>query len=166
VEDARERVAAGSLDLFPPFVDTTTWDERPIARERPYGSSVVVWRPTDAGREYLLLHRTAAGPPEYEGDWAWTPPSGARQPGELLEDGARRELREEAGLDLPLVETGLGTEEWHVYAAEAPADVEVVLDPEHDRFRWVSAEEAARICLPPMVGRSVAAVEAWLGSRS
>jgi predicted metal-dependent hydrolase/ADP-ribose pyrophosphatase YjhB (NUDIX family) len=166
VEDARERVAAGSLDLFPPFVDTTTWDERPIAREKPYGSSVVVWRPTHAGREYLVLHRAAAGPLEYEGDWAWTPPSGARQPGERVDDAARRELREEAGLDLPLVETGIGSDEWHVYAAEAPADTEVVLDAEHDRFRWVSPEEAARICLPPMVGRSVAEVNTWLDSRS
>jgi predicted metal-dependent hydrolase len=164
VEDAADRVAAGSLDLFPPFVDRTTWDERPIAREKPYGSSVVVWRSTDAGREYLVLHRTAAGPPEYEGDWAWTPPSGARQPGERVEDAARRELEEETGLELTLVETAVGSGEWHVYAAEALAGAEVVLDAEHDRFRWVSAEEAARICLPAMVGRSVAAVDAWLAS--
>jgi predicted metal-dependent hydrolase/ADP-ribose pyrophosphatase YjhB (NUDIX family) len=166
VEDAAERVAAGSLELFPPFVDRTTWDERPIAREKPYGSSVVVWRSTCSGRAYLVLHRTAAGPPDYEGDWAWTPPSGARQPGERLEDAARRELREETGLELPLSDTGLGSDEWRVYAAEAPADAEVVLDPEHDRFRWVSADEAVRICRPPLVGRRVAAVDAWLASRT
>jgi predicted metal-dependent hydrolase/ADP-ribose pyrophosphatase YjhB (NUDIX family) len=164
VEDAARTVASGSLELFPPFVDATTWDERPIATEKPYGASVVVWRHRGDTREYLVLHRAAAGPPGYEGDWAWTPPSGARQPDEPIRETALRELTEEVGLRLPLVETPCGSEEWRVYAAEAPADAAVVLDAEHDRFRWVAAEEAAGICLPPLVGRSVAAVDAWLDS--
>jgi predicted metal-dependent hydrolase len=162
VEDAARLVASGSLDLFPPFVDSTTWDKTPVVREKPYGSSVIVWRTAGEGREYLILHRTAAGPPDYEGDWAWTPPSGARQPGEAVEEAARRELREETGLELALVETAVGSEEWRVFAAEAAQDTKVELDAEHDRYRWVTAHEAAGVCLPPMVGRSIVAVDTWL----
>ncbi|MBA3330077.1 MAG: hypothetical protein H0T39_04240, partial [Actinobacteria bacterium] len=60
----------------------TTWDGLPVARERPYACCVVVWREGERGREFLLLHRMAPGGAGFEGDWAWTPPSGARQPGE------------------------------------------------------------------------------------
>ena len=39
----------------------------------------------ESGRdEFLLLHRVAPGGPDYEGEWAWTPPAGARQPREDL----------------------------------------------------------------------------------
>ncbi len=165
VEDAALLVDSGSLDLFPPFVGSTTWDGTPISREKPYGSSVIVWRTAGEAREYLILHRTAAGPPDYEGDWAWTPPSGARQPGETVEDGARRELLEETGLELGLMETGAESEEWVVYAAEAPPGADIELDAEHDRYRWVSADEAARLCLPSTVGRSILAVDARLRDR-
>ena len=164
VDDAARTVAGGSLELFPPFLEATTWDEQPVARDKPYGCSVVVWRRVAGAREYLILHRRAAGPPDYEGNWAWTPPSGARRPGENLDESARRELREETGLELPLNATDLGSEEWVVFWAEAPTDAEVVLDAEHDRFLWVAAEEAALVCLPALVGHSVSAVDAWLES--
>jgi 8-oxo-dGTP pyrophosphatase MutT (NUDIX family) len=139
-----------------------TWDGHPVSPEKPYGASIVVWRRASDGREFLILHRTHAGGPEFEGDWAWTPPSGARFPGELLEDAARRELAEEASLELPLELTGLGNDEWAVFVAEAPADALVVLDEEHDRFAWVSAAEAAARCRPALVGRTLVAVDAWL----
>jgi hypothetical protein len=67
---------------------------------------------------------------------------------------------------LQITPTELGAPEWAVFVAEAPPYADVVLDEEHDRFQWVPAEEAARVCLPAMVGRSVAAVEAWLESGS
>ena len=164
VEGAARTVASGSLELPPPAVHLTTWDQRRVAGEKPYGSSVVVWRRIRGEREYLVLHRAAAGAPEYEGDWAWTPPSGARQPGEDVEAAARRELREETGLELSITHTELGSEDWRVYSAEAPADARVVLDEEHDRYRWVSAAEAARICLPAQVGRRIAEVDASIGA--
>lgn len=166
VEDAARTVAGGSLDLFPPLLSSTTWDARPMATEKPYGCSVVVWRLHQLRREYLILHRRAAGGPEYEGDWAWTPPSGARQPGESQDQAARRELREETGLNVPITATDLGSEQWAVYIAEAPPDAEIVLDAEHDRFLWASPEEAERLCLPAMVGASIRTVEARLSSET
>jgi predicted metal-dependent hydrolase/ADP-ribose pyrophosphatase YjhB (NUDIX family) len=164
VEDAAGTVAEGSLDLFPPLLSATTWDDRPMATEQPYGCSVVVWRPSEVGREYLILHRRAAGGPGFEGAWAWTPPSGARLPDELPDEAARRELREETGLELPITRTDVGREQWAMYVAKAPLDAEIVLDAEHDRAAWVSLEEAVRVCLPPMVGASIQAVDDLLSS--
>ncbi len=136
---------------------THTWDGVPVDSEAPYGSAVVVWRPGEEGREYLVLHRTA--PEDPGGDWAWTPPSGARQPGEEPAAAARRELFEETGLDLELRATRCGDEGWLVWVAEAPLDVEVVLDAEHDSYAWLAAEDAATRCLPPAVGESIRCVD-------
>jgi predicted metal-dependent hydrolase/ADP-ribose pyrophosphatase YjhB (NUDIX family) len=166
VDDAARTVADGSLDLFPPLLSATTLDDRPIAREKPHGCSVVVWRLHQTRREYLILHRGAAGGPDYEGDWAWTPPSGARLPGEPPDEAARRELREETGLEIPITPTDLGREQWALYIAEASLDAEIALDAEHDRYRWVPPDEAERVCLPATVGSSIRAVEAWLSSES
>jgi predicted metal-dependent hydrolase/ADP-ribose pyrophosphatase YjhB (NUDIX family) len=155
VEHARRTVAEGSLELAPPFLATG---------RRPYGCSVIVWRTAATGPEYLVLHRRTSRGADYEGDWAWTPPSGAREPGEDPDETARRELLEETGLELAVTPTAAGQEDWAVYAAEAPPDAEVLLNDEHDRYRWVSAAEAERLCLPAMVGRSIRAVDAQLPS--
>jgi 8-oxo-dGTP pyrophosphatase MutT (NUDIX family) len=162
VDDAARIVEGGSLELGAPNLGASSWADAPVAPDKPHGCAIVVWRATSSGREYLVLHRRHAGPPEYEGDWAWTPPSGARQPSERLDEAARRELREETGLKLSVVPTELGAEDWAVFSAEAPVDAVIVLDDEHDRFLWVSAADAVRLCLPASVGRSVAAVDAWL----
>jgi 8-oxo-dGTP pyrophosphatase MutT (NUDIX family) len=155
VEQARRTVADGSLALEPPFLATSA---------KPYGCSVIVWRAGESGREYLILHRRTARGPTHEGDWAWTPPSGARDPGEDADATAERELHEETGLELPLTRSDIGDEGWRVYTAEAPQDAQIILNEEHDRFRWVSAEEAERLCLPAPVGRSIRAVDARLRS--
>lgn len=131
----------------------TTWDGLPVSREKPYASCVVVWRRVRARREFLLLllHRHHRGP-EYEGDWAWTPPSGARLPGEDPDVTARRELREETGLALPFMACARDpSDEVALYVAEAPTRCVVVLDAEHDRYAWVSQENAVRACLPAPV---------------
>lgn len=126
-----------------------TWDGLPVAQDRPQGAMVVVRR-TGSGPEYLTLHRAHNGP-GYEGDWAWTPPSGARLPGEPVLAGAARELSEEAGLTavrlLPVDLSG----GWAVLAVEVPAGAEVRLDAEHDRFDWLPAAEVERRCLPDAV---------------
>jgi 8-oxo-dGTP pyrophosphatase MutT (NUDIX family) len=149
VERARRTVAGGSLELDPPLL--------PFGG-RPYGCSIVVWRPAPKGREYLILHRSTSRGADYEGDWAWTPPSGVRAFEEHPDQTAVRELREETGLELAVTPVDLAGL-WGVYSAEASADAEVVLNDEHDRHVWVTAGEAARLCLPAFVGRSVLEVE-------
>lgn len=141
-----------------------TWDGLPISREPPYGASVVVFRGAAGTLELLMLHRAHHGP-DYEGDWAWTPPSGARLPGEPIEMCARRELVEESGLDLEPEPTACGTAEWYVFVAEAPADAQVVLDAEHDRCVWVTCEEAVRRCRPDLASVPLQAAVTLLGLR-
>lgn len=132
-----------------------TWDGNPIASEAPYGAAVVVFRRGPSGPEFLLLHRAQRGP-EYEGDWAWTPPSGARRPGEAVEACAQRELLEEAGLQAPLRRVDDGAQSWAVFCAEVGPDASVRLhDREHDRFQWVSLDEAVRRCRPSQVARGI-----------
>jgi 8-oxo-dGTP pyrophosphatase MutT (NUDIX family) len=155
IEHAQQTVAGGSLQLLPPF--------RALGK-KPKGCAVIVWRAGEYSREYLVLHRRTPHGADYEGDWAWTPPSGAREPDEHIDDTATRELREEAGLELPVTRIAGGNEDWPAYAAEAPPDAEILLNEEHDRFRWLSAEEAERVCLPMLVGRSIRETDAWLQS--
>jgi 8-oxo-dGTP pyrophosphatase MutT (NUDIX family) len=110
-----------------------------------------VWRERDGGREWLFLHRAHHGP-DYDGDWAWTVPSGARFPGEPVDECAARELREEAGLEL--APTRVGGDEWALYVAHAPADTEVRLDAEHDRFEWLAYDDALARCLPAIAAEN------------
>jgi 8-oxo-dGTP pyrophosphatase MutT (NUDIX family) len=120
----------------------TTWDGLPASKVKPYGAAIVVYRKKDGEVEFLLLHRAHHGP-DYMGDWAWTPPSGCRFPDEPIETCARRELMEEAGLDLPLKFLEREDNDWMVYIAEASADMPVnLIDKEHDKYKWVNAEDA------------------------
>lgn len=138
----------------------TTWDGLPISPEPPHGATIVVYRRREGpaeGIEFLILHRAHEGP-DYAGEWAWTPPSGSRLPGEPVDSCARRELLEETGLALPLQPVRPGGEIWAVYYAEAPRDVVVMLDAEHDRYEWVSVEDALARCLPAVVGDCVRSV--------
>lgn len=146
----------------------TTWDGLPVAHERPYACCVVVWREGASGREFLLLHRLAVGGAASEGNWAWTPPSGARLPGETPEAAATRELGEETSLALPLtpLPQAAPSDDVALYVAQAPPDAEVVLDDEHDRFVWLPLEEAVPKCLPPEVGFCLTNASAWLDAHT
>ncbi len=128
----------------------TTWDGMPIHPEKPHGATVVVYRRRRRGLEFLLLHRAHYGP-DYEGDWAWTPPSGARQPGETIEACARRELEEETGLRLEPVLTAFGSEDWAVFRSAMKGAAKVILSAEHDRYAWLQAREAIARCKPELV---------------
>jgi 8-oxo-dGTP pyrophosphatase MutT (NUDIX family) len=125
-----------------------TWDGKPVAADPPFGATVIVYRVTPFGTEFLILHRAHAGP-DFEGDWAWTPPAGARYPSESLEDCAHRELGEETGLSGALRRLDSGPAEWAIFLVEVSDSSEVVLhDTEHDRFDWVSLSDAAARCRP------------------
>ena len=142
----------------------TTWDGLPVAPEPPFAVSVVVWREGVRGPEFLLLHRLAPGGPGYEGDWACTPPSGARLPGEEPDDAARREVYEETGLTLEIVSAhgATATEDVALYVAQAALGDVIVLDAEHDRFEWLSLDDALEWCLPAVVAQGLANAAAWL----
>jgi hypothetical protein len=40
--------------------------------------------------------------------------------------------------------------------------MEIVLDDEHDRYAWLTLDEAARRCLPAVVASGIEAAAAWL----
>jgi 8-oxo-dGTP pyrophosphatase MutT (NUDIX family) len=132
----------------------TTWDGEPISRERPHGPTIVVASRAPRGWRYLLLHRAHHGP-DYDGDWAWTPPSGSRKPGEEVTACAVRELREETGLHerpRPVVASSV---DWAVFALEIPWGTLIAVDgTEHDRLEWVTYAEACRRCKPAALAAS------------
>lgn len=141
----------------------TTWDGLPVSQEPPYGCTVVVFRRMGDDLELLMLHRKHNGA-EYEGDWAWTAPSGARLPGESVDACARRELAEETGLALPIHRgVACGGPDWCVHWAEALHDAMIVPDIEHDRYEWLPPDEALRRALPERVRNDLACVIALLG---
>jgi 8-oxo-dGTP pyrophosphatase MutT (NUDIX family) len=139
-----------------PHTPAATYDGEPAANDLPKGAAVVVWRRQGHELEVLILHRAHHGAdfkgdsPDQE-DWAWTPPSGARRPGEYVGFTAQRKLREETGLDLKLTLSEAGAADWRVFTAEAPAGAMVRLDAEHDRHAWVPLDQALLRCLPPRV---------------
>lgn len=141
----------------------TTWDGEAIAPEPPYGAAVIVYRHSGAATEFLLLHRAHNGP-DYEGEWAWTPPSGARKPGETIDDCARRELLEEAGISAVVNRTDVGLEDWSLYSVEVDESVDVRLaDPEHDRHEWVTLDVCRERCMPQRVAAGIIDVARHLG---
>jgi 8-oxo-dGTP pyrophosphatase MutT (NUDIX family) len=138
--------------------------DRHKAWRRPEEVAVVVHRPGPGRREYLVLLRS----PDRHGYWHL--PAGALEWGEEAAAAARRELREETGLDVPVADLGLalsyelagdppevrarfapGTERVrvHAFAAAAPAGWEPELDEEHVDRRWLPAAEAAALLAYP-----------------
>jgi|HubBroStandDraft_6_1064221.scaffolds.fasta_scaffold159294_2 8-oxo-dGTP pyrophosphatase MutT (NUDIX family) len=129
----------------------TTWDGEPVSREPPFGATVVVASRSPAGWRYVLLHRAHHGP-GFDGDWAWTPPSGSRKPGEDIAACAARELHEESGLSGDLLAVPAPDPHWAVFALEVPWGTPVALDgTEHDRVEWVSHAQALRRLRPEPV---------------
>lgn len=130
-----------------------TWDGNPISGDPPHGATIVIYRLAGESAEYLILHRSHTGQDD-TGAWVWTPPSGARYPGEQIEDCARRELKEETGLVLDLICIDRNNEDWLVFAARLETDVQIRLSNEHDRYRWVLYEEALEACRPDQVAEA------------
>lgn len=104
------------------------------------------------GDEVLLVRRVRDG--------AWNVPAGQVEASEQEAVAARRELREETGLDADAVDLGLSQRYrvpgamraaypaglTHVrietFVAQAPPGWEPVLNEEHDAYRWCALGEA------------------------
>lgn len=131
---------------------------------RPEEILIVIHRPTSTGPEFLVLERA----PERQGYWHLV--AGALDEGEDASAAAARELREETGLDAPVLDLGLHyryslDEEppevrarfapevveiaVNAFVAEAPAEWEPVLDEEHVGYRWCGAGEALTLLRYP-----------------
>ena len=130
------------------------------------GVAVVVWR-RRAELEVLLLYRSLLGE-DFNGDWAWTTPGGARDPDEPPAATAARELYEETGLKLicrpvrSAVAEAQREVEVDVFVAEASGREGVRLSGEHDRYEWVQIDHLDR-CLPAWVGQMYREVLRFVG---
>jgi 8-oxo-dGTP pyrophosphatase MutT (NUDIX family) len=93
----------------------------------------------------ILVLKRAGG----EATGAWYIPGGAVDPGETVEDAARRELMEEAGLAPDGLLRCIGVVHMHVYGHDALQVVyacastagEVQLSHEHSGARWIDPVE-------------------------
>jgi 8-oxo-dGTP pyrophosphatase MutT (NUDIX family) len=108
-----------------------------------YALSAVVY--AERGDEILLLQRAEGT--ALAGEWFL--PGGMVEPGELPEEGARRELAEEAGVSIGELEI-VGCYPMHVYGYDMLQisyrgtivdDAAVVVSHEHDGARWVKASD-------------------------
>ena len=103
-----------------------------------YHLSAVVYAERDG--EILLLHRAGGA---LSGQWFL--PGGGVEDGETPEEGARRELAEEAGISIDGELELVGAYPMEVYGGHwlqlsyrgRAADGEVVVSDEHDGARWV-----------------------------
>lgn len=136
----------------------------------PLSAGILMWRRRGTAIEVLLAH---FGGPQWKGkdEGAWAIPKGLVEPGEGLEDCARREFEEEMGHrpEGPLVPLGRirqrGGKYVEPFALEGDLDAEAIVSnlftvewpprsgqfrefPEVDKAGWFSLEEARRKILP------------------
>ena len=114
------------------------------------GTAVIVYRELERDFEFLILHRAHLGP-DFEGDWAWGPPSGHAENGEDAIACAARELFEETRLELDLRDTDLGPQRFRIFVARANQEDAVILSGEHDRFEWADLTTVLVKCKPERV---------------
>ena len=115
-------------------------------------SGTVLWRMVDGALEVLLVH--PAG--NYNRRAPWGIPKGAPDPEEELEATARRETREETGLDITDALVDLGYVDYtrskkrvHGYAAPAPQDAAPrCASWEVDKVEFIEITRARRIIHP------------------
>lgn len=110
-----------------------------------------------ADGKYLIL-RSSLWPERPDRSLKPDLPGGEVEAGETLEQGARRELLEEAGLNIdgggatltpiwadaflkPDHESGVRV----IFLAEVDSDPAITLSWEHDEYKWLSAEEVRQL---------------------
>lgn len=136
----------------------------------PLSAGILMWRRQGLGTEVLLAH---FGGPQWRNkdEGAWAVPKGLVEPGESLEECARREFEEELGVrpDGVLIPLGRirqkGGKLVEAFALEGDLDpAEIVSNtftmewpprsgkvrswPEVDQVRWFGLDEARRKILP------------------
>lgn len=98
----------------------------------------------DRDGRVLLLQR---GPTAPQGALEWNLPGGIIEPGEVPEDTARREAREEAALRVaamvPLARVKFWGGVFYVFGATAWSGRVQLLDGEHVAYAWVPREQLA-----------------------
>ena len=111
----------------------------------------LLYRRSGEGLEVLLVHPSG----NYNRRAPWSIPKGVPEPGEDLETAARRETREETGMepadlvDLGSIDYSRSRKRVHCFAGPAPEDAELIpASGEVDRAEFVPFAEAAKLILP------------------
>ena len=119
------------------------------------GAAILI---VDEQDRLLLLKRSDSG--------CWGPPGGATEPGEVVEEAARRETLEETGLkvgDMSLFGVFSGPELYYKYpnedevynvtivylSSEVTGDIR--LNGEHTEWRWFTMEDIPEDISPPII---------------
>jgi 8-oxo-dGTP pyrophosphatase MutT (NUDIX family) len=132
---------------------------------------VYVLRGAGPALECLVLRRAVGG--RCPGSWETV--HGHIEPGETPAEAARRELAEEAGLEAERLYNLSRVEAFYqhrldevalvpVFAAFVGATAAARLGAEHDRFEWLSPDDARRRFVWPREGRALEDVVALLGA--
>jgi len=117
---------------------------------RAVSAGGIVFRRADEGIEIVIVGRTA--------ERLWALPKGTPNPGETLEQTALREVREETGLDVRILDTVGQVEYWytapdgqridktvHYFLMEPIGGDTADHDHEFDRVEWRHVSEAERL---------------------
>lgn len=111
---------------------------------------------------YLFLKRTSLVSTDNQ-QVSWDIPGGRIDPGELLIDALRREIKEEIGHDLQseprliaAQDIIVSAKDLHVvrltYLIEENVPT-ITLSDEHDDFRWIGADESGSVTMEPYLAQ-------------
>jgi 8-oxo-dGTP diphosphatase len=118
--------------------------------EKAWGIAAYALLQNSEGK-YLFLRRSADSKTN---PGRWEPPGGKLDPGERLDEALRREVLEEAGLQIS-VRRLLGAIEYEVPAVKVACLImegdlmteDVTLSSEHDSYRWVPLSDMNQVDL-------------------